>query len=265
MESRVTKSTPEPKRVVLLGASNLTRAFGLAVETARRLLGGPLEVVAALGHGRSYGMYSRVLGRGLVGISECGLWRALDAAPSLPSYALLTDIGNDILYEAGRARIIEWLETCVDRLSRHDARITIATLPLKNLEGLGRARFLAARSVLFPGRTITLETVREEAMAIDLELRRLAVERGLAIVEPDPGWYGVDPVHIKKRYWPQAWHAKLTPWVPGSSSNEPATTGPPGWAHARPLRPDRWRLFGKDMHRSQPCLTLTDGTRISLY
>src|SRR5262245_61538357 len=79
-------------RIVLLGASNLTRGISTAVETAGTLLGRPLEVLAAFGHGRSYGMSNCVLGRSLPGIVECGLWRSLAALPPAPTSALVTDI-----------------------------------------------------------------------------------------------------------------------------------------------------------------------------
>ena len=78
------RSTPV-RRVVLLGASNLTRGISTVVATAQRVWGQPLEVLAALGHGRSYGIESRVLGRRLPGILNSGLWEALDRSPASPT------------------------------------------------------------------------------------------------------------------------------------------------------------------------------------
>ena len=49
------------------------------VETAHGVWGRPLEVFVALGHGRSYGRSTRMLGRQLPGILECGLWPELAA------------------------------------------------------------------------------------------------------------------------------------------------------------------------------------------
>ena len=57
------------RRVILLGASNLTRAISTVIGIAQATLDGPLDIVAALGHGRSYGMWSRVLFRELPGIN----------------------------------------------------------------------------------------------------------------------------------------------------------------------------------------------------
>jgi len=88
------KAEVPARRVVLLGASNLTRGISTAVETARLQWGRPLDVMAALGHGRSYGLASRLLCRTLPSIVECGLWPALAARPPAPTAALVTDVGN---------------------------------------------------------------------------------------------------------------------------------------------------------------------------
>jgi hypothetical protein len=74
-------------RVVALGASNLTRGFRAVVSTARDTWGPQVEVMAALGHGRSYGAHSRLAFRRLPGILESGLWSELESRPRLPSQA----------------------------------------------------------------------------------------------------------------------------------------------------------------------------------
>jgi hypothetical protein len=85
-------------RIVALGASNLTRGFQTVVATARSMAGPRAEVVAALGHGRSYGMASRLMVRTLPGILQSGLWHQLEVLPPAPTRALVTDVGNDVLY-----------------------------------------------------------------------------------------------------------------------------------------------------------------------
>ena len=87
------------QRVILLGASNVTLAFPLIVEGLRRSLPEPIELFAAHGHGRSYGLWSRVLMRRLPGIRECGLWESLAtrSGEGRP-LALVTDVGNDLLF-----------------------------------------------------------------------------------------------------------------------------------------------------------------------
>src|SRR5882724_9649210 len=102
------------RRVILLGASNLTRSFPRVIETVRRTWREPIEIMVAMGHGRSYGQDSVVLGRKISGIFPCALWRDLQNRAPLPTTALITDIGNDFLYGVTPDRLFEWVEGCFD-------------------------------------------------------------------------------------------------------------------------------------------------------
>src|SRR5690606_17242178 len=74
------------RRVVMLGASNLTRGVSTVLATAQAYWGAnPVDALFALGHGRSYGITTNVLGRILSSIRDCGLWKALDDRPSAPT------------------------------------------------------------------------------------------------------------------------------------------------------------------------------------
>src|SRR5438552_11262132 len=111
--------TREPVgRLAALGASNLTRGFQAVVSAARAAWGGEVEILAALGHGRSYGVRSRVAFRALPGILESGLWPELESRPRAVTRALVTDVGNDIPYGFLADQILAWVEEALDRLGR---------------------------------------------------------------------------------------------------------------------------------------------------
>ena len=129
----MTSEPPPVLRAVLLGASNVTFALRTWVARLRAAAGGPVEVLAACGNGRSYGKWSRLLYvRRLPGIVECGLWEALAARPPLPTVALVADVGNDILYQEEPVRIAAWVGACVERLAAHGARpvLTLGSMPV---------------------------------------------------------------------------------------------------------------------------------------
>ena len=151
------------RRVVLLGASNLTRGISTVVETARKIWGQPLEIFAAVGHGRSYGMESSLLGRRLPGIVQCGLWDELGSRPSLPTAALVTDIGNDILYGVEVPEIVKWIETALDRLSATGVSICMTGLPLAGIAELSPGRFKFFSKLFFPNCRLTLDDARRRA------------------------------------------------------------------------------------------------------
>ncbi len=257
------------RRVVLLGASNLTRGISTAVETARLRWGRPLDVMAALGHGRSYGLTSRVLGRTLPSSVEGGLWPALAARPPAPTAALVTDVGNDLFYGAAVERIVAWVERCLDRLAACQACMTVARLPLCTLGRVRPWQFRLLRAVLFPSYRGSLGELAERAIELDDRLSRLARQRGCALVEPRAEWYGFDPIHVKWRHWPAAWHELFASWSSeaGKSSQEggSARGSLVRGLYLRSRMQAERRLFGVALSREQPCGQLRDGTRISFY
>jgi hypothetical protein len=252
-----------PRRVVLLGASNVCRGLSTALETACSAWGGPLDVLAAFGHGRSYGVRSSMLWRELPGIAECGLWEALARRPAAPTAALVTDVGNDLLLDVPAPQIAAWVEECVERLLDAGARVVLTPLPLCNVERLSPGKFLLFRSVLYPGCRLGLATVVARARDLDARLRQLAARRGLALVEHRAEWYGFDPVHIRRGRLAGAWHAMLSRWreVP----SEAARGSLRRWLYLWHVAAERRWLFGREFRRAQPAGVLPDGTTLALY
>jgi hypothetical protein len=109
-------TSDRPSRLVALGASNLTRGLPELLRAAGSGSPAPTEFLCALGLGRSYGLRSRVLFRSLPSILECGLWSRLSELPPASTTALVTDVGNDILYGASVGSLSSWVEECVARL-----------------------------------------------------------------------------------------------------------------------------------------------------
>jgi hypothetical protein len=254
-----------PRRVVLLGASNLTRGISTVVETAQVIWGSPLEVLAALGHGRSYGLRSRVLGRELPGITVCGLWDELAVRPAARTAALVTDIGNDLLYGASVSSILGWVAECLDRLSAVDARTVITLLPLASVGGLSEWRFRIARTCAFPKSRAQLNEILHQARELNAGLVQLAEARSVRLVEQRGGWYGFDAIHIRLRHWRAAWSEILAPWSDASTSAPRARGSLMRWLYLRSLPPLQRKLFGRERRAAQPSGRLRDGTTIALY
>jgi hypothetical protein len=198
-----------PHRVVALGASNLTRGFRTLVATARDNWGSDVEILVALGLGRSYGAPSRLLVRTLPGILQSGIWRHLERSPSRPTRALVTDIGNDILYGFRPPQILEWVDECVVRLQRYTEDILLTDLPLAGIRKLSRGKFLFFRTILVPQCRLSFAEILERAEHVTAGLDALARERGLRFFQLRPEWYGFDPVHIRPGRWQAAWREIL--------------------------------------------------------
>lgn len=249
-------------RVVALGASNLTRGLPTLVSTARDLGGPEVEVLLALGLGRSYGARSRVLGRSLPGILQSGLWAHLEALPSVPTRGLITDVGNDILYGSPPEEVLAWVEECATRLLRHTSDVVLTDLPLASLRGLSPARFLFFRTLFFPPCRLSFDQVVERAERITAGLEALAAARGLRFFRLRPQWYGFDPIHMRPRFWRAAWSEILC------GEEVPARGTRAGWwetVRLYSLFPERQWLLGIEQVTLQSGVALPAGGRVWLY
>jgi len=217
-----------------------------------------VDVVAALGHGRSYGAFSWFLGRSIVGILDCGLWRHLETAPRVPTRALVTDVGNDILYGFPPEQTLAWIDEAVRRLQAYTGDIVLTGLPLASIHSVSPLKFKAFQAVLAPSCTLSLREVAERADIVHAGLAAIAASRRVQFFELEPSWYGVDPIHIRRRHWRGAWQAIL-----GTNARVGRFTMEGLRLYA--MRPERELLFGVERERPQTGRLSTRGARVWLY
>jgi hypothetical protein len=249
-------------RAVLLGASNLKAGLPTVLDGIRRHAAGPVEALVACGHGRSYGTWSRFLFvRSLPGIAGCGLWRTLSARPPLRTLGLITDVGNDLAYGASVEQIAGWVAICLDRLARQRAEIVLTLLPLARLEKLSGREVRLASALLFPGRGIPWPGLLERARELDTRLRQMGRDRGAQLVEPAAHWYGIDPIHFRRRARREVWARILSHWDHASAGRHPLASR----VRIPLLGAEELRLAGFPLRTAQPAVRLADGTTLELY
>ena len=257
---------PKPsRRLILLGASNLSRSFPTVVATAHATWREPVEIMAAMGHGRSYGEDTTLFGRKISGIFPCALWQDLQNRPAMPTTAFVTDIGNDLLFGVAPDRLLKWVASCLDRLAEHGAEVTVTQLPIENVERLSEARFQFYRWLFFPRSRMTLDDVRKLARSFNEQLIQLGVARKISVIPVSRAWYGLDPIHLQRRKLRHAWPSMFASWraadVPEFMARSPWWTA----AYLSTLAPYERRFFGVLRRAAQPSGVLVDGTTISLY
>ncbi|HRI38284.1 MAG TPA: hypothetical protein PLO50_06995 [Nitrospira sp.] len=248
-------------RIVALGASNLTRGFQTIVSTARSAWGPDVEILAAFGHGRSYGAPSQFLFRTLPGILKSALWAELERRPPMTTRALVTDVGNDILYGFSVERTLGWVEEVLRRLARVTQDIVLTGLPLAAVYRLSQIKFLAFRSLLVPSCRLTLSQVIERAEGVYEGLVKLSSVYGVKFFQLDPGWYGFDPIHVRPSCWHTAWQEILGERVVESQGTRSMLES----ARLYLMRPERRSFFGIEQVTPQAGVTLRSGGRVWLY
>ena len=248
-------------RVVALGASNLTRGFHSVVEAARSVWGPEIEILAALGHGRSYGAPSQFIIRTLPGILKSGLWNELERLPQKPTRGLITDVGNDILYGFSVERTLGWVEETLIRLKQLTDDIVLTDLPLASVRSMSNGKFVAFRTALVPSCRLPLAHVIERAEQVNEGLAVLANIYGVRFFHLDPAWYGFDPIHIKPSLWRPAWQQILGAQTKTETGKGSAVEGIKLYF----MRPERRWLFGKEQITPQSGTVLRSGGKVWLY
>jgi hypothetical protein len=254
------------RRIILLGASNLTIAFPRVLTAVENAFDGPLEISAALGHGRSFGMWSHLLHRALPGIVGCGLWRAVESRQAQPieTLGLITDVGNDLLYGADVPQIAEWIETCLARMKNYGADVVLTLLPMGSIEQLPPWRYYAARTLFFPRSRLSFAEICRRVDDLQHRLKELGRQYDVHTIEQPGGWYGPDPIHIRHSRRSQAWNHILSGW-PSFPTIIP--TGQAPLAKRLQLfriQPETRRVWGRAQKTTQPAYQVSR-TSVSLF
>jgi len=248
------------RRVILIGASNVTLGFPLVFNSCLESLPAETELFAIHGHGRSFCQWSYVLNRGLPPVLECGLWQALKQRPAAAqTWGLVTDTGNDLIYGRSVDDLITNVTTAFQRLHELGAVITYVGLPVERIMMLSDLSYRIAKKMLFPGPTVPWKTMSARVLEFDERVRQVASQYATTILIPRLPWYGIDPIHIRKSQSLIAWREILEAW---SFPEQPKVVAPSYNAamnlwHIGPAE----RTYSRQpFYTRQPCLSLNEET-----
>ena len=253
------------QRVVLLGASNLSRTFPTIVQVAQRMFSTPSEFLVAKGHGRSFGQESCLFGKKICGILQNNLWANLHREISIPTYALITDVGNDLAYGASVETIIGWIDRTIEQLQTADAQVVMTGLPIGPIRALGEKKYRLLRALFFPSCRLSLQEIRARAERLGEALEEKAASKKVPIFNACDEWYGFDPIHIRRSLSDEIWSQILGAWNRQSAGDGPSRSARLQAMYLRCLKPARWSHFGIQRTARQPNGRLHDGTTVALF
>lgn len=241
-------------KIVILGASNLSLGWPRLVRQLCSSLEGPLDIYTAHGMGRSYcGERSGFAFWQLPGILKSGIWSALSStdAPN-PALAVLTDLGNDLVYGKTPEQVTNAARESIVRLREWnpDCCIVMTHPPVDSVSKVGWFRFIICRLILFPKCPLNLAEAKAATVELAERLVRLADEMKVEFFKPLPDWYGIDPIHVKRRFQSTAFREMIVRWQqPASSPDSKFRTNT-----RRPTAQSGW-VFGRERIVKQPAVT----------
>ena len=262
--------------VVAIGASNLSRGLSRLVTVANQWAGGPVDLAVAAGHGRSFGANSRVWNRRLPSVLGCGLWRSLDrlladnTAADRPRVAVVTDIGNDLLYGFSVEQLASWVDETLLRLRQRGFCVAVTRLPLASIAGVGPFRYRLLKTLFVPGCPLALEQIKEWSAAIDQAVVRLATAQAAAVIDQPAGWYGFDAIHVRRPQLTELWRTAAATWGVDAGRTRPPAGRPSAhpwltWARVGAAAAEVRSLSHVMRFTPQPAVQLPDSTRVFLY
>ncbi len=262
----MTRDSLPANRIILLGASNLTLSLRLVIHLMQQRCSGPSEIFAAVGHGRAYGVSSQMLGRGLPGIAECGLWQQLDEMESCPTVALLTDIGNDILYGVTPERILRSIEWCITKLQQQCVQIVVTNVPMTSIECLSERQYSVFRALFYPSCHLSRDETISRAKTVHAGLVDMAAQRHFKLYEQLPRWFGWDGIHVN--YWQrEGYYRDVLSQFPDSAGCLETEKATHQFLLPWQRRPQfaYKTVFGQALYCSQPSGQLADGSSVFKY
>ena len=205
-----------PALVALLGSSNLSVALPAAVRhLSSRFRNRVLSVLVAYGPGRSYEIDRGSLGIKFTSLSRCELLAAFERAreedPSSDAYALLTDIGNDLMHGVPAATLAGRVRSIVERFRGAGARVAVTSLPTEGIAALSPGMFHFARTLVYPTSRATHDEVVSNVGAVQEELRQMDSRREIELLPAHRAWYSPDACHIRPAHSGEAFRE----WIDG--------------------------------------------------
>lgn len=190
-----------------MGASNLARGYSALVNCLTRCLHPhPVEVLHAMGPGRGYcakgGVFNVVYSPiGISGILNAARERAQNARQVT---ALITDIGNDIMYNVPVTEIISCLGSLMRELNAMDAEVFVNPIPLEIEEDVSKLQFRILRAVFFPHSPVGYSEAADAVREINRFLQESAGGR-IHLLPSAKDFHGADKIHYSMLHSHKAW------------------------------------------------------------
>lgn len=197
----------DPVLFVFLGASNLARSYyGLKRCITRCLFPRPVRFVHALGPGRGYISRGGIFNAIYPPILDCGIIEAIRSRRNSNQkvVALITDVGNDIMYGVPADDIISGLDSLFGTLNEFSARVFITSIPVDLKNDVNEFYFRTLRRIFFPNSPVEYHQAAEAVRVINKFMLESPNEN-LTVIDGMEQYCGMDKIHYSLLKSRQAW------------------------------------------------------------
>ena len=196
-----------PYFFVLMGASNLARGYGALAHCFESCLApDPVEILHAMGPGRGYCAEGGIFNVTYPAIGSSGILESISERAEKPRrvLALITDIGNDIMYGVSSRALTACLTTLLQKLNTFDAEVFVHPIPLDFSEDVSKSQFHILKSIFYPQSAIDYETAKGAVTTVNGFLQAQAGGR-IHLLPSAKDFCGVDKIHYSIFCGHQAW------------------------------------------------------------
>ena len=199
--------TQSPVLFIFLGASNLARSFyGLKRCIGRCIFPRPASFVHAMGPGRGYVSRGGILNAIYSPILSCGILEAVrnKKIKDQSVVALITDIGNDIMYGVSSEKIINGLQYLLNALGEFKTNIFITSIPVDLENDISELHFHIIRQIYFPKSPVKYSQASNNIKAINKFILQSSNKK-ITAIDDMKQFCGIDRIHYSILKSQSAW------------------------------------------------------------
>jgi len=199
--------TQNPVLFIFLGASNLARSFyGLKRCIRRCIFPRPASFVHAMGPGRGYVSRGGILNAIYSPILNCGILEAVrnKKIKDQSVVALITDIGNDIMYGVSSEKIINGLQYLLNSLGEFKTNIFITLIPVDLENDISELHFHIIRQIYFPKSPVKYSQASNNIKAINKFILQSSNKK-ITVINDMKQFCGIDKIHYSILKSQSAW------------------------------------------------------------
>lgn len=192
---------------ILLGASNLARSFhGLKYCIERCILPRTATFLHAMGPGRGYVSPGGILNASYSPIINSGIFEAArnKKIKKQKVVALITDIGNDIMYNISPDKIIDSLQHIFNVLDTIETKIVITAIPVDLENDISEFQFQILQKIYFPKSSVKYFQVSNSIKAINQFILKTPNQK-ITVMNDMKRFAGIDKIHYSILKSPLAW------------------------------------------------------------